>query len=63
MKCGKANFLCILAMSGSNERMSLSDKAKLQYTEAVICEVTRIKPVGGIAIPHVTAEDVTIGDP
>ena len=46
---------------GSGRMVTLADRNSMPYTEAVMWETMRMRPVAGIALPHKTANDVTIG--
>lgn len=41
---------------------SLSDRSRLKYTEAVICEILRLSSVAPLAIVHKALKDVPLGD-
>ncbi|XP_006821776.1 cytochrome P450 2U1-like [Saccoglossus kowalevskii] len=46
---------------GQDRDVSMADKHKLPYTEAVILEVNRISCIAPLAVFHTTTDDVTVG--
>ena len=47
--------------TGDSGQVTLKVKDKLPYTNAVVHEVMRIKPVAPIGLPHTTTCDTTLG--
>nr|QQL94709.1 cytochrome P450 2j2-like protein [Lateolabrax maculatus] len=46
---------------GQSRRMSMEDRAKLPYTDAVIHEVQRMGNIAPLSLPHVTNMDIQLG--
>ncbi|ROL01460.1 Steroid 17-alpha-hydroxylase/17,20 lyase [Anabarilius grahami] len=46
---------------GRDRPPSLSDRSRLPFLDAVLCEVMRIRPVSPILIPHVAMQDTGLG--
>ncbi|XP_051735258.1 steroid 17-alpha-hydroxylase/17,20 lyase isoform X3 [Ctenopharyngodon idella] len=46
---------------GRDRPPSLSDRSRLPFLDAVLCEVMRIRPVSPILIPHVAMQDTSLG--
>ncbi|KAL0157460.1 hypothetical protein M9458_045536, partial [Cirrhinus mrigala] len=42
---------------GRDRPLSLSDRSRLPFLDAVLCEVMRIRPVSPVLIPHVAMQD------
>ncbi|RXN08410.1 steroid 17-alpha-hydroxylase 17,20 lyase-like protein [Labeo rohita] len=46
---------------GRDRPLSLSDRSRLPFLDAVLCEVMRIRPVSPVLIPHVAMQDTSLG--
>nr|XP_054766000.1 cytochrome P450 2J2-like [Lytechinus pictus] len=49
------------AIIGHGRQPNIDDRANLPYCDATLMEIMRIRPVGPIALPHMTSADVTLG--
>ena len=53
-------FWCTIFVSGTR-LLTITDKSRLHYTNAVLHEVMRIRTIVPVAIPHKTTCDTTVG--
>ena len=58
MKWINDKFSCLFV--GQDGMIKLSDRARLPYTEAVLHETLRMRPVAPLGLPHTTACDTKL---